>query len=232
MRAWSTSISSSRASASRVVSERRDTMTSTWAAVMSPSLHAREQSGRCRSSRPRCTWRRAWARGRWHIEVNHADALRAPSGTQFPAASKAAVASVTMASRRASWRWRCPIDSVSANADRSDPLSSSSAAVRTSRSMGTVHHPGVTLTQSTWQTTKRSQRRVERVRMSDDRRCIGGALGLTAGQRRVAECFCSTDRMQTARRSLISSSVSVRSSAQKRRWKARLREPSATDGPR
>jgi hypothetical protein len=52
--------------------------------------------------------------GSRHRVVIQAPALRAPSGTQFPAASKSAVASVTKVSRRASSRQRASIDSVSA----------------------------------------------------------------------------------------------------------------------
>ncbi len=69
----------------------------------------------------------------------------------------------------------------------------------------------------------------------------GSRLGLrdTAGggstvgcHRRLAWCFPSTASMHRDRSSLISWSVNVWSNALKRRWKARLREPSGTDGPR
>ncbi len=119
-------------------------MTSTWSAVMSPSAQTRVHSGRWRSERARRTVRRACAFGSRHRVTSHAAALAAPSGCQFPDASKTAVALVTKASRRASWRWRISIDSVSAQADGSDPCNRSIASVRTSRSTRTVKHSGVT----------------------------------------------------------------------------------------
>ena len=68
---------------------------------MSPSAQARVVSGRYLSSRPWRTRRRASRRGTRHWAVIQATAVRAPSGAQLPAASKAAAASLTMASRRA-----------------------------------------------------------------------------------------------------------------------------------
>ena len=52
------------------------------------------------------------------------------------------------------------------------------------------------------------------------------------GQRRLASKYDSTELMHLDRSSPISSSVRVWSNAQKRRWKARLREPSSTELPR
>ena len=56
-----------------------------------------------------------------------------PVGAQFPDRSKAAVARVVSASRRASWRWRETTDSGSANTAGSTRPSRSSSSVRPSR---------------------------------------------------------------------------------------------------
>ena len=97
--AWPTSRASSRARAVSVSGELREAMTSTWAPAMSPLAQARSTSGRAGRARPRRTWRRASAFGIRHRTDSQAEAVRAPSGAQFPARSKAAVARVVSASR-------------------------------------------------------------------------------------------------------------------------------------
>ena len=79
---------------------RAEAMARAWSAPMAPSRQASAHSGRWRSARPRRTRRLAAPRGTRQRVAIHADAVLAPSAAHSSPASKAAVASVTKASKR------------------------------------------------------------------------------------------------------------------------------------
>ena len=84
-----------------------------WSAPIRPSRQASAHRGRWRSVLPSRVRRRAALRGTRHRVAIHADAVLAPSAAHSSPASKAAVASVTKASKRPSSRYSTSIDAPS-----------------------------------------------------------------------------------------------------------------------
>ena len=111
--AWATSISSSRAMEGSVRWRRAAAIARAWSAPIRPSRQASAVRGRWRSVLPRRVRRRAARRGTRQRVAIHAEAVLAPSPAHSPPASKAAVASVTKASKRASWPKSTSIDAPS-----------------------------------------------------------------------------------------------------------------------
>ena len=92
---------------------RAEAIARAWSAPIRPSRQASAQRGRWRSVLPRRVRLRAALRGTRQRVAIHADAVLAPSAAHSSLASKAAVASVTKASKRASSWWSASMDAPS-----------------------------------------------------------------------------------------------------------------------
>ena len=102
--AWETNNPSSLAMEDSVRCFLAEAMARAWSRPMAPSCQAWAHAGRWRSSLPRRTRRRAALRGTRHLVAIHAEAVLAPSAAHSSPTSKAAIASVTKDSKRASCR--------------------------------------------------------------------------------------------------------------------------------